>query len=91
MKFGASSVYLSMIRSAYCSSSSRCGSSFQSSGTHWLNIENTCTPSGASCLSSVVGIVPSTNGATAALRSMCASWNARSAYCGLKHSSTEPV
>ena len=22
---------------------------------------------------------------------MCASWNARSAYCGLKHSSTDPV
>ena len=58
---------------------------------HWLNIENTCVPSGASFLSIVVGITPSTNGATDAFRSMWASWNARSAYCGEKHSSTEPV
>ena len=63
LKFGASSVYPSMIRSRVLlelvavrlARSSR-------RGTHWVNIEKTCTPSGASFLSSVVGIVPSTNG-----------------------------
>ena len=48
-------------------------------------------PSGASFLSIVVGITPSTNGDTDAFRSMCESWKARSAYAGEKQSSTEPV
>ena len=46
---------------------------------------------GASFLSSVVGITPSTNGRTEALRPMWESWKASSAYCGVKQSSTEPV
>ena len=65
------------MRSAYASSSSVCGSSDQSDGTHWVNRDMMCVPSGERVLSKAVGITPSENGATAG-RPFLASWKARS-------------
>src|SRR5258708_29265755 len=53
------------MRSAYASSSEVCGSRFQSDGTHWLNRDMMCVPSGHRVLSNAVGITPSLNGRTA--------------------------
>src|SRR5260221_14633352 len=55
------------MRSAYASSSEVCGSRFQSDGTHWLNRDMMCVPSGHRVLSNAVGITPSLNGRTAGL------------------------
>ena len=89
-KSGATASYRSMTRSAYASSSAAWGSSLQSAGTHWVNSEKMCVPSGFSVRSSVVGITPSQNGATAG-RPSRASMKARSMYSIVGAISTDPV
>ncbi len=76
LKFGATAFIRSISRSAYVSRSSSCpSSSAHSAGTHCVNIDITCTPSGASVLSNTVGIAVSLNGSVAACPNR-ASWNA---------------
>ena len=65
---GATSSKCWINRSAYASSSGQwsSSSSAQSAGTHWLNIDTVWMPSGASVLSTTVGISVSLNGTRAA-------------------------
>ena len=73
----------------YAASSVSCGSVDQVCGTHWVNIDITCAPSGASVGSSVDGTTVSQNGRSAA-RPSRASWKARSMYSSEWHSSNVP-
>ena len=54
-----------------------CGSAFQVCGTHWVNIDTTCWPSGASESSNTLGMQMSANGSVAGC-AVTASWNALS-------------
>ena len=67
-----------------------CGAFAHSAGTHWVNSDMMCVPSGFNVLSKVVGMTPSLNGSSAGLPAR-ASWNAASMYSIVGAISTEPV
>ena len=67
-----------------------CGASAHAAGTHCVNSDMMCVPSGLRVVSNVVGITPSLNGISAG-RPARASWNAASMYSIVGAISTEPV
>ena len=77
MKPGATASTRAITRSAYASSSSVFGVAAHVCGTHCVNIDTTCWPSGASVGSNTDGMQMSANGSVAA-RPATASWNAPS-------------
>ena len=77
MKPGATASTRAITRSAYAPSSSASAIAAHVCGTHCVNIDTTCWPSGASVGSNTDGMQMSANGSAAA-RPATASWNARS-------------
>src|SRR6266702_1542770 len=59
---GATSSILVITRSAYCSISPSSGWSAKLCGTHWVNMDMTCWPAGASESSNTLGMQMSANG-----------------------------
>ena len=90
MKPGATVSTLAITRSAYAASSSACGASAYWCGTHWVNIDITCCPGGASESSNTLGMQMSANG-SAEGRPATASWNAVSMSSRLSASTIVPA
>src|SRR6266702_1104244 len=86
---GATSSILVITRSAYCSISPSSGWSAKLCGTHWVNIDMTCWPAGASESSNTLGMQMSANGADDGLPA-AASWKDASISSRLSASTIVP-